>query len=266
MGCFKVSIVISVYNGEQTLDRCFQSIQKQIFQDFEIVCINDGSTDKSSEIINKWRDILGEDRFKLSDNNTCIGLTKSLNKGLWLASGYYIARIDADDFWYIDKLEKQVNFLEKNKDYGIIGCNYINIFKNNTAAKEVRMHETDEEIKKKIFHRNPFAHSCIMARKEIIEKAGNYDENVICGQDYDLWLRCLPLTKFYNLQEFLCKRLVSDGISVQKQNTQMMQCIKTIIKYIKKYRYPWTNYFYILEPLIIILLPKFIKDLKRKNI
>lgn len=261
----KISILISAYNEERNIDRCFESVKNQTFQDFEIICVNDASQDQTLEKLKKWQSIFGLEKFRLINNTENIGLTKSLNLALGQARRKYIARIDADDIWLPDKLKKQVAFMEANPEYGIIGCNYINVFKNNPATKKVITHKTDDEIKRKIFQRNPFAHSCILARKEIIEKAGCYDENIRYGQDYDLWLRCLPLTKFYNLQEFLCERLVSgDGISIRKQNAQMRQSIKTIVKYIKKHRCFWTNYFYLLEPLMIILLPKFIKNLKRK--
>ncbi|HLC94403.1 MAG TPA: glycosyltransferase [Patescibacteria group bacterium] len=258
----QVSILISIHNGSQTLDRCFESIQKQTFQDFEIVCVNDGSTDQTSEIIKKWQSIFGQDTMKLLNNNPNIGFTKSLNQGLDLANGQYTARIDADDFWHAEKLEKQIKFLEENKEYGIVGCNYINISPNKEV--KISLKKTDAEIKKSIIKRNPFAHSCVVFDTALIKKVGGYDKNILYGQDYDLWLRCVPRTKFYNLSEFLCYRSIGQGISVEKQRSQMWQSIKTQVKYIKEYHYSWINYLYLLEPLTVIVLPKFIKDLKRR--
>lgn len=260
----KVSILISVYNEEKNIDKCFKSIKKQTFQDFEIVCVNDASSDKTLDKIKRWQEVFGLNRFILINNSQNIGLTESLNLALAQARGKYIARVDADDTWSLEKLKRQVNFMETHPEYGIIGCNYINIFKNNLAAKKIRTCETDKEIKRKIFRRNPFAHSCILAKRNIIEQVGRYDEKIKYGQDYDLWLRCLPFAKFYNLQEFLCERLAGDGISVKKQNAQMAQSIKTCIKYIRKYEYPRRNYLYLLEPLLIILTPKYLKNLSRR--
>jgi glycosyltransferase involved in cell wall biosynthesis len=258
----KVSILISIYNGARTLERCFESIQKQTFQNYEVVCVNDGSTDQTLEIIRKWQGIYGKDRFRLLQNNKSIGLTKSLNKGFDLANGYYTARIDADDFWHPDKLKQQVQFLEKNGAYGVIGCNYINISRDHEVR--VSVPRTDAGIRKSIIRRNPFAHSCVVFKTSLIMEVGKYDENILYGQDYDLWLRCVPKTKFYNLPDFLCYRLTGQGISVEKQRSQMWQSIKTQMKYIRKYHYSYFNYLYLLEPLIVIMLPKIIKDLKRK--
>lgn len=258
---YKISIIISVFNGENTLDECFESVKNQTFQDFEIICINDASTDNTLEKLKKWQEIIGLERFIIINNPQNLGLTKSLNLALAKAQGKYIARIDADDIWRKDKLEKQYDFLENNFEYGIVGSNHINIFEK--KRKTVELPEKHELIKKKLFERNPFAHSCILARTDLIKSLGGYDENIKFGQDYDLWLRCFPQTKFYNIQKYLCSRTI-DSNSLEKQNQQMTQSIRTRLKYIKKYRYSWNNYLYLIEPLIVILTPNFIKNLKRK--
>ncbi len=261
---YKVSILISVYNGKKTIEQCLESIKSQTFQDFEIICVNDASTDKTLEELKKWQKIFGSEKFILIHNPYNLGLTKSLNLALAQARGKIIARIDPDDYWEKEKLEKQVDFMENNPEYGIIGCNHINIYKNNKNKKYIELPETHEAISKKLFRRNPFAHSCIIAKTDLIKSAGGYDEKIKYGQDYELWLRCFPLTKFYNIQEFLCARIVDGGISVKKQNAQMRQSIKTRLKYIRKYKYGWKNYLYLLEPLAVILTPAFLKNLKRK--
>jgi glycosyltransferase involved in cell wall biosynthesis len=257
----KITILISIYNGAETLDRCFESIQRQTFQDFEIVCINDGSTDTTKNLLGKWQTTFGE-RFKLIENTPGLGLTKSLNKGLELAQGNYTARIDADDWWHREKLEKQIAFLTIHPEYGLIGCNYINI----TQDKElpVILKTSDTEIRKSIIQRNPFAHSCVIFDTALVKSVGKYNENVRHGQDYDLWLRVLPESKLYNLPEFLCYRSIDQGISLEKQRAQMWQCMKTQVKYIKKYNFSVSNYLYLIEPLIVILSPNWVKNLKRK--
>lgn len=257
----KVTILISVYNGALTLDRCFESLQKQIFQDFEIVCINDGSTDVTSAVIKKWKTVFQE-RFHLIENTPGLGLTKSLNIGLDQASGTYTARIDADDWWHPEKLTKQIEFLETHPNYGLIGCNYINLSHNQEFPVSLKV--TDEEIKGGIIKRNPFAHSCVVFKTSLVKEVGKYDESVRYGQDYDLWFRLLPKTKFYNIPEFLCYRSIEKGISIEKQRAQMWQCAKTQTKYIRKYGYGWQYYRHLIEPLIVILTPNFIKNLRRQ--
>jgi len=259
-----VSILIAIYNGESSITNCFESIRQQTFQDFEIICVNDASQDNTPEKLREWQKIFGLDRFTIINNIQNIGLTKSLNLALKKARGKYIARIDADDRWDKTKLEKQIYFMENHSNYGIVGCNHINVYKNNENKKYIQLPETHEMIAKKMFRRNPFAHSCILARADLIKSLGGYDETIKYGQDYELWLRCFPKTKFHNIQEFLCIRNVDGGISVKKQNDQMWQSIKTRLKYIKKYKYGLKNYLYLIEPFLVILTPDFIKKFKRK--
>lgn len=261
---FELSILIVVWNEEEFLGSLFKSIKEQTFDNYEIICLNNGSIDKSLEELRKWQEIFGLEKFRIVNNEINIGLTKALNIELKMASGKYIARIDPDDFWERDKLKKQVEFLEKNPDYGIVGCNYINSYKNNKNKKYIKLPETCREISRYLFRRNPLAHSCILAKTDLIKSVGGYDEKIKYGQDYDLWLRCFPETKIHNMQEFLCSRTIDGGISVKKQNAQMWQSIKTRIKYIRKYNYSWKNYLYLLEPLVVILTPDFLKNLKRR--
>jgi len=259
-----VSILVVVWNECDVLDGCFGSIKNQTFQDYKVVCVNNGSDDKSFEKIIKWQGLIGKEKFQIISNKKNIGLTKALNVALKKANGKYIARLDPDDLWEKDKLARQVDFMEKNPEYGIIGCNHINVYKNNNNKKYINLPETHKLISEKLFRRNPFAHSCILAKTDLIKSVDGYDEKIKYGQDYELWLRCFPKTKFYNLQDFLCLRSVDSGISVKKQNAQMWQSIKTRLKYIRKYNYNWKNYLYLLEPLLVVLTPNFIKNLKRK--
>src|SRR3989339_2029793 len=183
-----VSILISAHNEEENIDRCLESIRNQIYQEFEIICVNDGSSDHTLAKLEKWQQIFSSERFVLISNTQNAGLTKSLNIALEKASGKYVARIDADDCWEKGKLEKQVNFMENNPEYGIIGCNHINVYRNNESKKYIKLPETHEIIAEKLFRRNPFAHSCILARTDLIKEAGGYDEKIKYGQDYELWL------------------------------------------------------------------------------
>lgn len=258
----KCTVLISLYNAEKTLDRTFESLNAQTFQDFRIIAINDHSNDDTLRLLEKWRDIFGEIRFTIIDNETNIGLTKSLNKGLSSIKEAYAARIDADDWWHPEKLEKQIAFLEHSLNHGIIGCNYINMA--NGQERQIVLPETDETIKKDMLRRNPFAHSCVVFRTDIIRNIGGYDENIRYGQDYELWLRCSLKTKFHNIQELLCFRNAESGISFEKQNEQMLQCLKTQMHYIRELHRSPFEYRFILEPLVVLLTPAFIRDLKRK--
>jgi glycosyltransferase involved in cell wall biosynthesis len=136
-----ISILLSVYNGEKTLERCLQSIESQTFSNTHILCIDDASTDNSPAILEAWRKKLGAERMTIVRNNENLGLTRSLNKGIDRATTPLIARIDADDWWEPTKLEKQVAFLVAHPEYGVVGTNYINHIE--SQDKKVTLPETD---------------------------------------------------------------------------------------------------------------------------
>lgn len=260
----KCAILISLYNAEKTLNETFKSLIKQTFQDFRIIAINDHSGDSTLSLLRKWQEKMGKDRFIIIDNPENIGLTKSLNIGLSQITEDYTSRIDSDDTWDTTKLEKQIAYLEKYPKCGIIGTWYINI--SSRGERKITLPVTDTDIKKSIFKRNPFAHSCVVFRTDTIKEAGLYDESIRYGQDYDLWMRLLTKTNFANIPEFLCFRntegtLTSSG---KNQRTQMLQCIKTQKKYLKLYNRPITNYLYIIEPFLIAIAPEWLRTLKRK--
>jgi len=257
----KVTVLISIHNGAETLDRCFRSLADQTMQDFEIVCVDDVSTDQTPDKLRVWQKTFGG-RLRVIRNEDNLGLTKSLNKGLALIQTPYTARIDADDWWKKDKLAKQIAFMDQHHEYGVVGTNYVNV--SPQGEKPIYLPENDREIRQNAVRRNPFAHGCVVFRTDLVKGLGGYDENVRYGQDYELWLRALPKTKFCNLPELLCYRTTGSGISVEKQKEQMWQSIRTQSRYIRKYRYPITNYLSLAEPLMLVLTPDWIKTIKRK--
>lgn len=256
-----LTVLLAVYNGDRTLERALEGLKKQSFQNFSLCCIDDASSDHTSQLLEKWQGIFGEARFRILRNNMNLGLTRSLNKGLATITTPLTARLDADDWWHEKKLEQQVRFMYDHPGYGLLGCNYVNIIKK--TSRPIICQENDSTIRKSILRHNPFAHSCVVFETALVKKLGGYNENVRYGQDYDLWLRMLPHTKMHNLQEFLCFRNAESGISQEKQNAQMRQCIRTQLKYLKMYHRPFWEYTAILEPLLVILVPEFLKKYKR---
>ena len=257
-----VTILITIFNGSRTIDHCLESIFNQTYDEFCVVCVNDASADDSLMKLLKWQSIYGPERLLVISNEKNLGVTKSLNRGLSQARTKYTARIDADDWWEKSKLEKQMKFLKSNPDYKIIGCNYINY--NGSQGKKISTPEDNETIRRNIIKRNPFAHSCVIYDTELVKKVGGYDESIKYGGDYDFYLRLYPFTKFHNIQEFLCFRSIeNEGISIKRQHEQMMQGVKTQIKYIRKYNLSRINYIYLLELLAVAFTPKIIRNLKR---
>ncbi|MFZ1626793.1 MAG: glycosyltransferase [Candidatus Moraniibacteriota bacterium] len=258
----KCAILISLYNAEKTLDKTFESLLAQTFQDFRIVAIDDASSDATQSRLMVWQLRFGPERFRLIKNGLNLGLTKSLNAGLAVITEPYTGRIDADDWWHPEKLARQLTYLDTHADCGLVGSFYENI--SSRGSKRISLPETDVEIRKNIFKRNPFAHSCVLFRTDIVKRLGGYDETIRYGQDYDLWLRLLPETMLANIPDVLCSRTTEGTLTARRQREQMLQCVKTQLKYLQRYRRPITEYRFIIEPLAVALTPEWLRRLKRK--
>jgi glycosyltransferase involved in cell wall biosynthesis len=257
-----ISVLIAIHNNEKTLGRCFQSLADQKYQDFNIVCIDDASTDQSLLFVKKWQEFF-EDRLQIVENEANLGLTKSLNRGLKKITTPYTARLDGDDWWHPEKLDLQYKFLQKHPEIGLLGTAYSNIF-HNRKEKSVFPPTESKVIKKSIFGYNPFAHSTVIFNTSLVQSLNGYDENVYYGQDYDLWLRLLPLTNFANLPQILCYRTADSGISQKRQNEQMKQYMKTQWKYLRKYQYSKIHYLNFIRPSLVLVTPHWVRHLRRK--
>lgn len=216
----KVTVLMSVYNGEQYIREAIDSILGQTFKDFEFIIINDGSTDHSRELILSCKD----PRIRLVDNKKNIGLTCSLNNGLRIAEGEYIARMDADDISLPARLEKQVEFLDAHPSTGVLGINSWIIDEQGNQLKELNYPASHNGIMAMILVENRFVHSSIMLRKKVLEVCGYYLEDYQHAQDYELLLRLSLITHLANLAAPLHKwrKNYSAGISVVKRPEQII--------------------------------------------
>ena len=197
----KVSVIMPVYNQAEYLKQAIKSILNQTFQDFELIIINDGSTDQTADILNKFR--RRDLRIKVFHQKNQ-GCTKSLNYGIKQARGEYIARQDADDVSLPERLQKQVEFLNKNKSIGLMGSFAQVIDKQGNKKKKILGKYTDDkDLRKNSFWSDRFCHSTIMVREELLKQINGYDENFVCSQDTDLYFRLMPHTQLANLSEIL---------------------------------------------------------------
>ncbi len=182
----EISLIMSVYNGEDYLCEAIDSVLKQTFTNWELIVINDCSTDKTGEILNNYA--LQDSRVKVYTNEVNLRLPSSLNKALSLAQGKYIARMDADDVCLPDRLEKQYAFMEKNQDIALSSCRFMTLKNGVISSGGCGGKNDNESIKALLLVTNPILHPGIIARAEVIKKLG-YDKNFTCTEDMELWTR-----------------------------------------------------------------------------
>ncbi|EMG0007840.1 glycosyltransferase, partial [Acinetobacter baumannii] len=195
-----VSVVLPAYNAELYLKEAIDSVLSQTFTDFELIILNDGSIDRTEEIILSYND----SRIVYVKNEKNLGLIGTLNKGINLAKGKYIARMDADDICLPERFKKQVDFLEKNNEIDLIGTNAIKINNNGDRIGVINMPASDHDIKMMLFIQSPFIHPSIMGRTTVF-RSFEYEKEFYRVEDYMLWIRMSQNSKFHNINEFLLK-------------------------------------------------------------
>lgn len=198
-----ISVIMSVYNEEQYVEKSIRSILNQTEQDFEVIIFDDCSTDATPDLIERIQD----DRIRLYRNTENCGLTRNLNQGLKLAEGKYIARMDGDDFSLPARFEKQVKYLEENPGVMLIGCWTQNF---GASFLHAKLRENSQELKARMLVRPVFAHPGFMMRKELIEKGYFYDEAFRTAQDYDFASRVAEKFEIGMVQEVLLFYRVHD--------------------------------------------------------
>jgi len=205
-----ISVIMSVFNEPKDwLAQAVESICNQTFNDFEFIIINDNPENKQSLcLLEEYAH--DDNRIKLIVNSENIGLTRSLNKGLKIAKGKYIARMDADDVSLPQRFEKQVCYMDTHSNVIVLGTN-INLYGYNSFYRSYDFIKFDNDaIKAQMLFINPIAHSTVFIRKEILDRYGiKYDENYRQSQDYRLWEQLFPYGDFVNLREKLLNYRIS---------------------------------------------------------
>lgn len=190
-----VSVLMPVYNGQEFLRPAIESILAQTFTDFEFIIINDGSTDGSEEIILSYTD----PRIRYARNEQNIKLIATLNKGLKLCKGKYIARMDADDISFPERFSKQVAYMESHPECGLLGTD---VEMSSGQRSFVRMGE--EFMNFCLLFNNPLCHPTTFIRASIIREHNlEYPKEYIHAEEYVLWLDIMKYSKVVNLDEKL---------------------------------------------------------------
>jgi len=226
-----VSVLMPVYNGEKYLKEAIESVLHQTYTNFEFIIVNDGSTDVSEQIILSYSD----DRIVYLKNTYNLKLIQTLNLGFSKAKGKYIARMDADDISLPMRLEKQVEFLEKNPDIGVLGTGVL--LKTDKETTELLYHTDDASIRFALAFYCPFIHPTVMLRKTIVDELPVvFDVNYVHAEDYELWTRLAHVTKLANLPAFLLEYRIHDNqISSQFTAKQTEMAMEIRKKYLTHY-------------------------------
>lgn len=228
-----VSVLIPCYNVEKYVEEAVNSILNQTYHNLEIIAINDCSTDRTGELLEKLASI--DSRMKVVTNGENLKLIKTLNKGITLCNGDYIARMDADDISLPTRIEKEVDFLEKHTDHDIVSTQFYAFRSENPNKKDLNhspLH--NEQLRAYLLFRSGICHPAVMIRKRVFTELGlKFDPEYMHVEDYALWSEAMYKTKLANLSEALLlyrvhkyqvSSLHEDIQNVNKKNVFKIHC------------------------------------------
>lgn len=227
-----VSIILPCYNGSNYVKEAIESVVKQSYSNWELIIINDGSTDNSERIL---KSICASDvRMKYYAQKN-IGLARTLNKGIDLSAGQFIARIDCDDIWSnSDKLRRQVDLLLRDQDTILVGTsiNLINEFGTVQRAIPIHCFNSLDATEKLVSRKKFFAHSTIMFKKEFKNRRIKYRTNIKLAEDYDLYLRLSKIGDIKSIKEVytdirMFEGKLTSGVGAWQSNLDVIAAIKS---------------------------------------
>lgn len=198
----KVTVLMPAFNAENYIGEAIDSILKQSYTDFELLIVNDGSTDNTEQIIHSFTDT----RIIVINHGANQGIAAALNTGLSKTKATYIARFDADDICFPQRLQEQVSFLDNHPGYVLAGCDAEYISENGEHLFNFKCTgHAHEQIIQKIYSCCPFIHSSVMYRRDAVIHAGGYSLYAHNFEDYFLWIQLKKYGRFCNLPQQLMK-------------------------------------------------------------
>jgi glycosyltransferase involved in cell wall biosynthesis len=216
-----ISVLMPVFNAEKYLNKSIESILNQSFTNFEFLIFDDCSNDNSAALIKSYFD----KRIKLYKSQSNQGYLVHLNKGIDLSKGKFIARMDADDISLPDRFEAQLAYLERNKEFALVGSSAIAIDEDDKELFTINV--PVKNLANELFWKNPFVHSSVMGRKDILKKY-YYNSDYYTAEDYYLWSQIASFYPVANIEKPLLKyRVHNESISIQKSE-QQEACVKKI--------------------------------------
>mgnify|MGYP000850083554 FL=1 len=220
-----VSVVIPCYNGEKYLNQCIESVLNQTYENIEIILVDDASKDRTYKIVSQIKD----SRLKVIRNTKNRGIVYSLNRGIAEAKGKYIARLDADDMMLPNRIALQVDFLDKNPTYAMVGSNHIVVDEQDNILQYVSYPETNAEIQLFKYFFNSFSHPTVMFRSFVFKEFLYYDVYSYC-EDYALWFDISRKYKVGNIPQYTTYyRLHKENLSLKNQKKQQESALELVL-------------------------------------
>jgi glycosyltransferase involved in cell wall biosynthesis len=216
-----ISVIMPVYNAEKFVKEAIESILNQTFSDWELIIIDDCSIDNSIEIVQSFQD----KRIILLKNETNLGVSKASNKGIRIARGKYVTRMDSDDISLPARFKKQVEFLEKHPDYVLCAAN-VQMF----GAKQdfFVLPVEDQQLKIALLYQNPFVNSSVLIRSKNCKKY-LYNETFPFAEDYELWINLKEEGKFASIPEVLVKYRIHQNNLTSTVHSEMANRHKELL-------------------------------------
>lgn len=192
-----ISVIMPVLNGEDYLAEAIESVLNQTYKDLELIIIDDGSSDKTPDIIASYKD----PRVRVIKHHKNKGVSTSRNEAIKAARGKYLGMHDADDISLPERFEKQVGYLEKHQDIDLLGSNLQIIDKEDNYISVISLLTSPDDLKLAEIFSNQFGQGSVMIRKAILDEVGLYDPSLTHAEDTDLWRRVCRIGKAANLKE-----------------------------------------------------------------
>lgn len=256
----KVSVLMPAYNAAKYIEESIDSVLNQTFTDFEFIIIDDCSTDKTWEIIQKYES--NDNRIVGVKNKRNLGIAGNRNKLKKLAKGEYVMWQDADDISMPNRMEEQVEVLDKDQEIGIVG-GYIHQFNESGDLSIRKYSDKDSELRSNIFRYSPCAQPASMIRKQVLDEVGDYDLNYPPAEDLDMSFRIGKSYKFTNIQDIVLKyRENNTGATFTRLKTMELATISIRLRYAnsKEYNMRLSDHIYnILQYISIFIIPPKLK-------
>ena len=247
-----VSVLMSVYDGAPFVAQAVASVLAQADPDLELIVVDDGSTDATPALLAA----VADPRLRVQ-RQVRTGLTRALNRALGLARAPLIARLDADDLALPERLGRQRAFLAAHPEVGLLGTAAREEDPSGTLVRVVRPPEDDRALRRALIRANPFVHSSVMMRRELLAQAGGYDERLAVAQDYELWMRLAGRTGLANVGEVLVvRRLGARRVSVEREEDRLRTEARVRWRAVASGAYPPWCALFALRPVLALALPR----------